>query len=106
MCERAKQLEVYNFLKEKNVHVAILQETNLNIKQEYSLKGLWEDANFILNCGPNQSGNGVAIVSLVPNIEMVHAFSDCNGKVMAVDIEMYQEKFNRCLVECRSQILI
>ena len=70
-----------------------MQETNLNIKQEYSLKGLWEDANFILNCGPNQSGNGVAIVSLVPNIEMVHAFSDCNGKVMAVDIEMYQEKF-------------
>lgn len=89
----SKQLAVYEFLREKNVHIAFLQETNLEVKNEYKLNSLWENSSFILNGGPNQSGNGVAVVSLVPDIKISHAASDCQGKILAVDIEVHGEKF-------------
>ena len=93
MSEKAKQLAVHEFLGEKNVHVAFLQETNLEVKNEYKLNSLWENSSFILNGGPNKSGNGVAVVSLVPDIKISHAASDCQGKMLAVDIEVHGEKF-------------
>ena len=91
--EKEKQLAILQLLKEKRVNIALIQETNLNIKKEKCFENLWESTSCVFNAGPNQSGNGVAIVSLDPNIIISHAYSDCKGKIISADILIHKEKF-------------
>ena len=91
--ERKKQLAIVELLKEKKVNIAILQETNLSLKKEKSFEKIWEGTTCIFNAGPNKSGNGVAVISLDPNIHISHASSDCKGKIVSVGVEIHKEKF-------------
>ena len=86
-----KRKDVFDFLRGKNAHIVMLQETHLKTEDENLVRSMW-GSECIIN-GTTSNSNGVGIFFNSNFQYKIHRLSrDLEGKYIILDIEMFNKR--------------
>ena len=86
-----KRKDVFDFLRGKNAHIVMLQETHLKTEDENLVRSMW-GSECIIN-GITSNSNGVGIFFNSNFQYKIHRLSrDIEGKYIILDIEMFNKR--------------
>ena len=84
------RMALFHYLKESDLSIILLQETKLKPELEYTYINKWHDGNCIFNSTiGSKSGTAILINSRVVKLLLGSKMIDVEGRVIAVDIEVY-----------------
>ena len=91
--DKAKRIELFNFLKCSKLTFIFLQETKLNPLRHNEYRKEWHNSNMVLNSIPG-GRSGTALLINSPNIKIQNKIIDQSGRIITVDVDMYGNKFH------------
>jgi len=84
---------IFDYLRTLNCHVFLLQVTHSAVYEEKQWVVDWGRSGSIFHSSSKNRENGVAILLNHPDLKFSSWFGDRNGRIIAVDLELYSNSF-------------